>query len=80
MEIDKENRVVEFSRDHGQLEWTGLALMERDKLVPGDKHVYFMFESLLPIRVMKIRTKEVDTVNDYENALRWFRNGCIDKE
>lgn len=78
MEIDENNNVTEFSREHGQLEWTGLAIMEKEKLIPGERHVYYMFEPLLPIKAMKIRTKEVDTVNDYENALRWFKNGCIE--
>lgn len=75
MEIDLEGNVIEFSRKHGQLEWTGLALMKKDDLVPGTSHVYQMFEPLLPIKVMKIRTKEIDTINDYENALKWVRNG-----
>lgn len=75
MEIDSRDNVTGFSREQGQLEWTGLALMKRDDLVPGRSHVYQMFEPLLPIKVMKIRTKEIDTINDYENALKWVRNG-----
>lgn len=70
--------VVEFSREHGQLEWTGLAKMRRERLSPGEKHVYMMFEPLMPIKVMKIRTREIDTQNDYENAIRWVENGYQD--
>lgn len=70
--------VVEFSREHGQLEWTGLAKMKMERLTPGDKHVYMMFEPLMPIEVMEIRTKEIDTQNDYENAVRWVENGYHD--
>ena len=70
--------VVEFSREHGQLEWTGLAKMRTERLTPGEKHVYMMFEPLMPIKVMKIRTKEIDTQNDYENAVRWVENGYND--
>ncbi len=70
--------VVEFSRERGQLEWTGLAKMKTERLVPGEKHVYMMFEPLLPIPVMKIQTKEIDTQNDYENAVRWVENGYHD--
>lgn len=71
----EDGKVVEFSRERGQLEWTGLAKMKSARLTPGTKHVYMMFENLLPIDVMKIRTKEVDTVNDYENAVKWVKNG-----
>ena len=72
------NNVISFSREHGSLEWTGLALMKSERLTPGNGHVYQMFENLLPIKVMKIRTKEIDTVNDYENAIRWIKNGYKD--
>ena len=78
MVIDDNNQVVEFSREEGQLEWTGLAQVKTARLTPGDKHFYFMLEPLLPLKVEKIRTKEIDTYNDYENAIRWFENGCKD--
>lgn len=78
MTIDENNNVVEFSRERGSLEWTGLVQIEQKKLTPGTGHVYQMLEPVLPIPVMKIRTKEVDTPNDYENALAWVRNGYQD--
>lgn len=71
------NQVVGFSNE-GQLEWTGLAKIKTSRITEGDKHVYMMIEPLLPINVMKIRTKEIDTQNDYENAVRWVENGYND--
>lgn len=78
MTIDHNENVVEFSRDYGTLEWTGLAKLRTDRLISSDKHVYMMIEPLLPIKVKKIRTKEIDTQNDYENAVRWVKNGYMD--
>ena len=78
MTINENNEVVEFSRERGQLEWTGLAQVRTKRLTPGDKHMYFMLEPLLPLKVQVIRTKEIDTFNDYENAIRWFENGCTE--
>lgn len=78
MTINNNSEVVEFSRERGQLEWTGMAQIKRDRLLPGEGHVYQMLEGLLPIKVMEIRTKEVDTPNDYEQALQWVRNGYQD--
>ena len=78
MTINEKNEVIEFSRERGQLEWTGLAQVKTARLTPGDKHMYFMLEPLLPLKVQFIRTKEIDTFNDYENAIRWFENGCND--
>lgn len=78
MSLNDKHQVVEFSRDHGDLEWTGLAKIKTERLLPGDKHVYMMLEPLMPIDVLKIRTKEIDTQNDYENALKWVQNGFND--
>lgn len=75
MTLDEQNRVIEFSREHGNLEWTGLAQIKAERLVPGAGHVYQMLESLMPIKVMKIRTKEIDTMHDYDKAMQWIRNG-----
>lgn len=79
MTLNEKNQVVEFSREHGRLEWTGLAQVRTERLVPGKKHVYMMLEPLMPINVMKIRTKEIDTMNDYDNAVRWIENGYSEK-
>lgn len=70
----KDENVVEFSRERGELEWTGLAKMKTARLTPGLKHVYMMFEPLLPIAVKRIRTKEIDTQHDLENAIKWLNN------
>ena len=78
MTLDDKEQVIEFSRERGSLEWTGLAQIKTERLVPGTKHVYQMLEPLMPIKVMKIRTKEIDTMNDYDNAVRWIENGYKD--
>ena len=80
MTLDREHRVIEFSRERGQLEWTGLAKMRTDRLTPGTGHVYQMLEPLMPLRAVEINTKEIDTVNDYENAVKWVRNHYRDAE
>lgn len=78
MTLNNSHQVVEFSREYGQLEWTGLAKIETKKLVPGTKHVYMLLEPLMPVDVLKISTKEIDTQNDYENAVKWVNNGFRD--
>ncbi len=78
MTVDKNDCVSLFSREKGDLEWTGLAKIKSSRLKSGTKHVYQMIEPLLPIKVMKIRTREIDTVNDYERAIKWVENGYKD--
>ena len=77
MTIDN-NMVTSFSREYGDLEWTGLVQVKKDRLKEGTGHVYQMLEQLLPIKLMRIRTKEIDTMNDYENAIKWINNGYKD--
>ena len=75
MTLDSNNNVIEFSREKGELEWTGLAQIQKNRLTLGDKHVYQMLEALLPIKAKIIRSKEIDTPNDYKNAVNWVQNG-----
>ena len=69
---------VGFSREEGEYEWTGLAQVRTDRLTPGDRHVCDMMTPLLPLEMVYIRTREVDTMADYENALKWVKNGYKD--
>lgn len=78
MTISKDEKVTAFSRESGELEWTGLAKIKADKLVPGEKHVYMMLEPILPIDVFRISTKEIDTENDLNNAISWINNNYMD--
>lgn len=70
---------VGFSRDEGDYEWTGVMQIRADRLAPGDGHAYQLIEGLLPLPCMYLRTKEIDTPNDYEHAVRWVKNGFSDE-
>lgn len=78
MTLDDKDCVVKFSRDTGSLEWTGLAQIFSNRLEKGTGHVYQLLEPLMPLKVMKIRTREIDTENDYNNAVRWIQNNYKD--
>lgn len=78
MSLDQNNRVIEFSRERGELEWTGLAQVKSERLTGGTQHVYHLLEPLMPLKVMKISTREIDTENDYNNAVHWIENGYKD--
>lgn len=75
----KRGLVCGFSRDCGDFEWTGVTQIRSNRLAPGDGHVYQLIESLLPLKYRFLRTKEIDTMNDYENAVKWVRNGYSDE-
>lgn len=70
-----DNRVTEFSRDYGNFEWTGICCVEKNKIKPSSAHVYQMIEHNLPMNHLLIRTKEIDTPDDYDRAIKWVKNG-----
>lgn len=78
MRLNDQNQVVAFSTEQGDLEWTGLAKLKTDRLREGTGHVYMMVEPLMPVDVIQIRTKEIDTPHDYEEAVRWVKGGYKD--
>ena len=69
---------VGFSREEGEYEWTGLAQVRTARLTPGDHHVCDMMVPLLPLPLELIRTKEIDTMADYEHAVAWVKSGYAD--
>lgn len=73
-----DGNVTEISRDRGNFEWTGICCIKRDRIKPSNKHVYQMIEHLLPIKHLFIRTKEIDTPDDYNRAVAWVKNNFKD--
>lgn len=77
--ISKDNKryVTKFSRDKGEYEWTGLVKVHRSHLTEGTGHVYQLLEPSLPLEMRLIRSREIDTMNDYYEAVRWVKNNYI---
>ena len=71
-------KVSAFSQQDGEYEWTGIVQIKKDRLQPGTGHVYQLLEPLLPLNLMEVRTKEIDTMNDYEKAIQWVKNHYCD--
>ncbi|MCI9123159.1 MAG: NTP transferase domain-containing protein [Eubacterium sp.] len=67
--------VSTFSRNIGNYEWNGITQMKSVKMQNGTGHVFQLIEPYLPVPFMPIRTREIDTINDYERAVAWVRNG-----
>lgn len=70
--------VTGFSREHGTFEWTGVTQVRSERIQNGEGHVYQLIEPYLPMPYLYLRTKEIDTPNDYDNAVKWVRNGYSD--
>ena len=67
--------VSAFSRCMGNYEWNGITQMLSAKMLKGNGHVFHLIEPYLPVEFMELRTREIDTINDYERATKWVRDG-----
>lgn len=66
--------VSAFSKCMGDYEWNGITQMKSCKMQNGISHVFHLIEPYLPVPFLEVRTREIDTVNDYERAVEWVRN------
>ena len=71
---DGKEFVSAFSKNIGNYEWNGITQMKCAKIKNGQGHVFQLIEPYLPIPFLELRTREIDTVNDYERAVEWVRN------
>lgn len=77
LQVKKENNIKyvnKFSRDEGKYEWNGITQMKSEKMQNGTGHVFQLVEPYLPLPFINIRTREIDTINDYERAVTWVKN------
>lgn len=72
------NNVVKLSKGNGELQWSGVSKLMKNKFNGDGEHVYDILNKHLPISSLEIRLKEINTQDDYENAISWFNNNCKD--
>lgn len=72
---DGKEYVSAFSKCRGNYEWNGITQMKSSKMQNGNGHVFQLIEPHLPVPFVEVRTHEIDTINDYERAIQWVRNG-----
>ena len=48
--------------------------MKSAKMQNGTGHVFQLIEPYLPVEFLELRTREIDTINDYERAVAWVKN------
>ena len=64
-----------LDKSDGNMQWPGIAKIKMEKLKTKSPHVYDMVNEVLPLPAFQIRAREIDTQEDYENALDWFESG-----
>lgn len=72
------NNVVKLSKGNGNLQWSGVSKLLKNRFNGDGEYVYNILNKQLPINSLEIRLKEINTQDDYENAISWFNNDCKD--
>lgn len=73
-----DNVVTHLSKTEGNMQWPGIVRIKTDKLRNSSSHVYDVLNSVLPLPAFTLRTREIDTQEDYEQAIDWFEKGQVD--
>jgi choline kinase len=71
--VNERGMVTGFSHETGNFEWTGPACIRKNKINNYTDHVYNILEEHLPMRGLKIRACDIDTYEDYIQALEFIR-------
>ena len=71
----KDGMVTGFSREKGDYEWTGITQLKTAELPDTTGHTLTLVEPKLPLPLVKVRMKEIDTENDFIVAYDWVKNG-----
>ena len=74
MVLNESGKTIDFNREHGELEWSGLAGIYKKNIRSNEWYVCDVMKNILPAKTIHIRAKEVDTINDYNEAVRWVKN------
>lgn len=73
VKVNEAGEVIGFSRQEGDYEWTGPCCLKRENIIYSSEYVFNQLESHLPMRGIKIRARDIDTYNDYINAIEFIK-------
>ena len=73
VKVNEAGEVIGFSRQEGDYELTGPCCLKRENIIYSSENVFNQLESHLPMRGIKIRARDIDTYNDYINAIEFIK-------
>ena len=68
--------VTELNEIEGNYEYSCIAKVVSSRLKKSKGSVYAVLNKLLPMKYLRIRTRDIDTPDDYERMIEWFEKGC----
>lgn len=76
--VVRDGVVQRLSKNEGNMQWPGIVKVKRERLNGNSPHVYDVVNEFLPLPAVFMRTREIDTQEDYELTLDWFEKGMVD--
>ena len=74
VKVNEAGKVVSFSRQEGDYEWTGPCCLKKENVIYSSENVFNQLEPHLPLRGVKVRAMDIDTYGDYQKALNLVRS------
>ncbi len=71
--VNEKGNVTSFSRENGDYEWSGPACLKKEHVKYVSNHVYTQIEEHLPLPALVVRAQDIDTYDDYKNALEFIK-------
>lgn len=68
-------KVKSLSKEGGNMQWSGIAKVCKERLYGNSSHMYEILIPHLPLTAFTMRLKEINTPKDYEIALDWLATG-----
>lgn len=67
----EDGSVENLSKKSGNYQWSGIVKIRADKLNGKSSHAYDVLNEVLPIPAFSMRAREIDTPDDYDQAIEW---------
>ena len=77
VQTDDDGRVIAFSRETGDYEWSGPACIKKEKVKYSSGNVFNQLEPYLPMKGIKVRAYDIDTYSDYKRVLEITKDWMI---
>lgn len=66
--------IVNLNENYGTHEYSCIAKIKSDRLKKGSGSLYSLLTKLLPIPFIWVRTRDIDTPDDYDRMIEWYKN------
>ena len=71
----QDGKVIALSKKAGNMQWSGIAKVNKSKLYGDSSHLYEVLSPYLPMTAFSMRLKEINIPKDYESAIDWVSAG-----